>query len=162
MISESVMDDIQTTLQRVFGYAKFRSCQQEVIEDLIAGEDAFVLMPTGGGKSLCYQLPALHRRGVAIVVSPLISLMKDQVDALGANGVAAEFYNSSMGSEQARQVLAKLHAQSLDLLYISPERLINGGFLERLADMAATANESSTQTRTLPKSKRKGKKKKKR
>ena len=85
-------------------------------------------MPTGGGKSLCYQIPALHRRGVGIVVSPLISLMKDQVDALHANGVAAAFYNSSLGSDAARQVLARLHDHELDLLYISPERLIVGRF----------------------------------
>jgi ATP-dependent DNA helicase RecQ len=127
--------DIHATLDRVFGYTDFRPQQQEIIEDLIAGRDAFVLMPTGGGKSLCYQLPALHRPGVAIVVSPLISLMKDQVDALQANGVAAACYNSSQGSEAARQVLARLHARELDLLYISPERLVSGGFLERLQDL---------------------------
>ncbi len=92
-------------------------------------------MPTGGGKSLCYQIPALLRPGVAIVVSPLISLMKDQVDALKASGVAAEFYNSSLASEQARQVLAKLHAHELDLLYIAPERLMSEDFLNRLSDV---------------------------
>ena len=132
-------DALHETLQRVYGYASFRPHQQEIIEELIAGHDAFVLMPTGGGKSLCYQLPALHRRGVGIVVSPLISLMKDQVDALVANGVAAAFYNSSLGSDVARQVLARLHNHELDLLYISPERLMSGGqgggFLERLADI---------------------------
>jgi len=127
--------DIHATLNRVFGYSSFRPQQQEIIEDLIAGRDAFVLMPTGGGKSLCYQLPALHRPGVAIVVSPLISLMKDQVDALQANGVAAACYNSSQGSEAARQVLARLHACELDLLYISPERLVSGSFLERLQEL---------------------------
>jgi ATP-dependent DNA helicase RecQ len=92
-------------------------------------------MPTGGGKSLCYQIPALHRAGVALVVSPLISLMKDQVDALQANGVAAALYNSAQGPEQARQVLTRLHARELDLLYISPERFMSAGFLERLADI---------------------------
>ncbi|MDH3526227.1 MAG: DNA helicase RecQ [Gammaproteobacteria bacterium] len=127
------IEGIHATLQRVFGYACFRPHQQAIIEELIAGHDAFVLMPTGGGKSLCYQIPALHRPGVALVVSPLISLMKDQVDALQANGVAAAFYNSALGSEEARQVLARLHAHELDLLYISPERLLNAGFLERLA-----------------------------
>jgi ATP-dependent DNA helicase RecQ len=125
--------DIHETLQNVFGYADFRPRQQTIIEELIAGDDAFVLMPTGGGKSLCYQIPALHRPGVAIVLSPLISLMKDQVDALQANGVAAAFYNSAQGSEAARQVLAQLHARELDLLYISPERLMSDAFLERLA-----------------------------
>jgi len=112
--------DIQATLDRVFGYPSFRPHQQEIIEDLVAGGDAFVLMPTGGGKSLCYQIPALHRQGVAIVVSPLISLMKDQVDALQANGVAAVCYNSAMSADDARRVLARLHAHELDLLYISP------------------------------------------
>ena len=126
---------IHETLQRVFGYPGFRPHQQQIIEELIQGEDAFVLMPTGGGKSLCYQIPALHRPGVGIVVSPLISLMKDQVDGLQANGVAAAFYNSSLGSDAAREVLARLHNHELDLLYISPERLVSGGFLERLADI---------------------------
>ena len=128
-----VTEDIHATLQHVFGYSAFRPDQQEIIEDLIAGRDAFVLMPTGGGKSLCYQIPALHRPGVAIVVSPLISLMKDQVDALAANGVAAAFYNSTLEADAARQVLARLHGGELDLLYVSPERLNSGGFLERLA-----------------------------
>jgi ATP-dependent DNA helicase RecQ len=123
---------IHDTLRQVFGYADFRPHQQAIIEAVIAGQDAFVLMPTGGGKSLCFQIPALHRQGVALVVSPLISLMKDQVDALQANGVAAAFYNSALGSEQARQVLARLHAHELDLLYISPERLMSAAFLERL------------------------------
>ena len=128
-------DDIAASLRRVFGYPDFRPHQREIIEGLIAGRDAFVLMPTGGGKSLCYQIPALHRPGVALVVSPLISLMKDQVDALRANGVAAAFYNSASGSAEARQVLARLHAHELDLLYISPERLLSGGFLERLREI---------------------------
>jgi ATP-dependent DNA helicase RecQ len=132
---ETAMDGIHTTLQRVFGYPAFRPHQREIIEDLVAGRDAFVLMPTGGGKSLCYQIPALHRPGVGIVVSPLISLMKDQVDALRANGVAAAFYNSALGSDEARQVLARLHAHELDLLYISPERLLSSGFIDRLADI---------------------------
>ena len=121
-----------TSLQRIFGYPAFRPQQQEIIEGLIRGEDAFVLMPTGGGKSLCYQIPALHRPGVGIVVSPLISLMKDQVDALTACGVRAAFYNSSLKSGEARQVLARLHGRELDLLYVAPERLMNDEFIERL------------------------------
>ena len=127
--------DILQTLQQVFGYQSFRPHQEEVVRDLIAGKDAFVLMPTGGGKSLCFQIPALHRPGVAIVVSPLISLMKDQVDALLANGVRAACYNSSLAAAEARQVLAKLHAGELDLLYVAPERLLSDDFLARLADM---------------------------
>jgi ATP-dependent DNA helicase RecQ len=132
---EAVTDDIQATLRRVYGYHAFRPHQREIVEDLIAGRDVFALMPTGGGKSLCYQLPALHRPGVAIVVSPLVSLMKDQVDALVANGVAAACYNSAMASREARQALARLHAEELDLLYIAPERLMTPAFLERLADI---------------------------
>ena len=128
-------EDIHATLARVFGYDGFRPHQQAIIEELIAGKDSFVLMPTGGGKSLCFQIPALHRPGVGIVVSPLISLMKDQVDALQANGVAAAFYNSALGEKASRQVLARLHAHELDLLYISPERLMSAAFLERLADI---------------------------
>ncbi|MBE0575901.1 MAG: DNA helicase RecQ [Desulfuromonadales bacterium] len=127
--------DPNQTLLEVFGYSEFRPQQEEIVETLIAGQDAFVLMPTGGGKSLCYQIPALHRDGVAIVVSPLISLMKDQVDALVANGVRAAFYNSSLKAEESRQVLARLHAGELDLLYVAPERLLSDGFLERIKEM---------------------------
>jgi ATP-dependent DNA helicase RecQ len=119
-------------LQRVFGYHQFREHQQQIIDQVVAGGDAFVLMPTGGGKSLCYQIPALLRGGIGIVVSPLISLMKDQVDALIANGVRAACYNSSLGAVESRQVLAQLHAGMLDLLYVAPERLLSDGFLERL------------------------------
>lgn len=119
-------------LQSVFGYGDFRPYQREIIETLLSGGDAFVLMPTGGGKSLCYQIPALLRAGTAIIVSPLISLMKDQVDALCANGVRAACYNSSLGAPAARRVLAELHAGNLDLLYVAPERLMNDDFVERL------------------------------
>ncbi len=125
----------EQTLHRVFGYSTFRPHQKEIIETLIQGQDAFVLMPTGGGKSLVYQIPALHRSGVGIVVSPLISLMKDQVDALRANGVGAAFYNSSLQSEEARQVLRDLHAGTLDLLYVAPERLMKDAFLDRLREI---------------------------
>src|SRR5271157_2840126 len=90
-----------SVLRRVFGFRQFRPHQGEIVEHLIAGGDAFVLMPTGGGKSLCYQIPAIIRPGVGIVVSPLISLMKDQVDALLASGVRAAFYNSSLDSDEA-------------------------------------------------------------
>jgi ATP-dependent DNA helicase RecQ len=123
------------TLRDVFGYCAFRSHQQQIIDGVIAGDDAFVLMPTGGGKSLCFQIPALHRPGVGIVVSPLISLMKDQVDALRANGVRAAYYNSSLGAADSRRVLAELHRGDLDLIYVAPERLMSDGFLERLEDI---------------------------
>jgi ATP-dependent DNA helicase RecQ len=89
----------EATLAEVFGYPEFRPHQAEIIDHVSAGRDAFVLMPTGGGKSLCFQIPALHRHGVAVVVSPLIALMKDQVDALCANGVAAACLNSSLSAE---------------------------------------------------------------
>jgi len=120
------------TLKSVFGYDEFRPHQEAIINTLISGRDAFVLMPTGGGKSLCYQIPALHRDGVAIVVSPLISLMKDQVDALLANGVAAACYNSSLGEAESRRVLSDLHSGRLKLIYVAPERLLSDSFLERL------------------------------
>ena len=123
------------TLKTVFGYRIFRPYQEEIVTRLVRGEDAFVLMPTGGGKSLCYQVPALHREGVALVVSPLISLMKDQVDALAANGVAAAFYNSTLAEREARRVLAELHAGRLKLLYVAPERLMTDAFLERIREI---------------------------
>jgi len=122
-------------LHNVFGYSSFRPHQKEIVETLIQGEDAFVLMPTGGGKSLGYQIPSLHRAGVGIVVSPLISLMKDQVDALRANGVRAAYYNSSLQGAEARSVLAKLDDGGLDLLYVAPERLMQEAFLERLREV---------------------------
>jgi ATP-dependent DNA helicase RecQ len=122
-------------LQQTFGYQKFREYQEQIIDQVVAGNDAFVLMPTGGGKSLCYQIPALLRSGTGIVVSPLISLMKDQVDALVANGVRAACYNSSLKAAEARQVLAQLHAGELDLLYVAPERLLNSGFKKRLQEL---------------------------
>jgi len=110
-------------LKTVFGYDSFRGQQQAVIEHLIAGQDALVLMPTGGGKSLCYQIPALVRDGVGIVISPLIALMQDQVDALLQLGVKAAFLNSTLTMEQARGIEQQLVNNELDLLYIAPERL---------------------------------------
>jgi ATP-dependent DNA helicase RecQ len=131
----SAESPVLQTLAGVFGFPSFRPQQLEIVERLIGGEDAFVLMPTGGGKSLCYQVPALHREGTAIVVSPLISLMKDQVDALLANGVAAAFYNSSLEAAAARRTLARLHAGELDLLYVAPETLMSEAFLARLDEL---------------------------
>ncbi len=131
----SIEFPLRKTLKTVFGYDSFRPHQEEIIAGVVRGEDAFVLMPTGGGKSLCYQIPALHRSGVAVVVSPLISLMKDQVDAMVANGVSAAFYNSTVGEADARRLLARLHAGELDLLYVAPERLMSDAFLERLREM---------------------------
>src|SRR3984885_2269900 len=97
------------TLKRTFGYDSFRPLQEEIITDALAGRDVFALLPTGGGKSLCFQLPALLRDGLTVVVSPLIALMKDQVDALQASGVAATFLNSSLDADEARSRLRGLH-----------------------------------------------------
>ncbi len=119
-------------LRDIFGYTAFRGEQQAIVEHVVAGGDALVLMPTGGGKSLCYQIPALLRPGVGIVVSPLIALMQDQVDALKQLGVAAAFLNSSLDAEAAREVFRQLHRGELKLLYVAPERLMTEGFLERL------------------------------
>ena len=127
-------------LRDVFGFAEYRPDQKEIVDHLVAGGDAFVLMPTGGGKSLCYQLPAIVRPGTGVVVSPLISLMKDQVDALRAAGVSAAAYNSSLEAGEARGVLRALHAGELDLLYVAPETLMTGGFLERLRGLADGAD----------------------
>jgi ATP-dependent DNA helicase RecQ len=116
-------------LHEVFGYSSFRGEQQTIVEHVTAGGDALVLMPTGGGKSLCYQLPALLREGVAIVVSPLIALMQDQVDALQQLGVRAAFLNSSLDAESAREVTARLMHGDLQILYVAPERLLMTNFL---------------------------------
>ncbi len=119
----------QQRLHEVFGYSSFRGEQQAIVEHVTAGGDALVLMPTGGGKSLCYQLPALLREGVAIVVSPLIALMQDQVDALQQLGVRAAFLNSSLDAESAREVTARLMHGDLQILYVAPERLLMPHFL---------------------------------
>ncbi|MFJ8791058.1 DNA helicase RecQ [Streptomyces sp. NPDC102462] len=111
------------TLHRVFGYEEFRGEQEAIIEHVVAGGDAVVLMPTGGGKSLCYQIPALVRPGTGVVVSPLIALMQDQVDALRALGVRAGFVNSTQDFDERRVVEAEFLAGELDLLYLAPERL---------------------------------------
>lgn len=118
----------QSVLERVFGYASFRDGQEEVISHLCDGGDALVLLPTGGGKSLCYQIPALVREGTAIVVSPLISLMQDQVEQLQAQGVQAAYLNSSLDTDVQMDVQAKLQHGDYDLLYVSPERLLQPSF----------------------------------
>jgi ATP-dependent DNA helicase RecQ len=129
--------DAQKTLLDVFGYAAFRGEQQAIVEHIIAGGDALVLMPTGGGKSLCYQLPALLRDGVGIVVSPLIALMQDQVDALKQLGVSAAFLNSSLDATSAREVYSRLYRGDLKLLYVAPERLMQDSFIELLDSLQA-------------------------
>ncbi|WP_245593464.1 DNA helicase RecQ [Azospirillum halopraeferens] len=119
-------------LRSVFGYESFRGHQGEIIRHVIAGNDALVLMPTGGGKSLCYQIPALVRRGVAVVVSPLIALMRDQVTALRQLGVRAAFLNSSLDAGEAREVERAMTRGELDLVYVAPERLVTPRFLDLL------------------------------
>jgi len=116
-------------LKQNFGFSFFRPLQEEIIRDALAGRDVFALLPTGGGKSLCFQLPALARPGLTVVVSPLISLMKDQVDALQASGVAATFLNSSIAPGESRRRLRGLHNGEYRLLYVAPERLMLSGFL---------------------------------
>jgi ATP-dependent DNA helicase RecQ len=123
---------ISELLERHFGYKSFRPQQQAVIEHVLGGGDAVVLMPTGGGKSLCYQVPALALDGLTLVVSPLIALMKDQVQALQGNGIAAAFLNSSLGFAEEQEIGRKLRSGALKLLYVSPERLMAQGFLEDL------------------------------
>ncbi len=118
-------------LKRHFGYHQFRPLQREIIQDALAGRDVFVLMPTGGGKSLCFQLPALTRDGLTIVVSPLISLMKDQVDALQTSGIPATYLNSTVDREEAKARWRGLHRGEYRLLYVAPERLMLDTFLER-------------------------------
>ncbi|GAA2205969.1 DNA helicase RecQ [Nonomuraea monospora] len=117
------MDTPTEVLHRVFGYDSFRAGQQEIIDHVVTGGDALVLMPTGGGKSLCYQIPALVRKGVGVVISPLIALMQDQVDALRALGVRAGFLNSTQSLDERQLVESEFLAGELDLLYLAPERL---------------------------------------
>src|SRR6201993_1165711 len=123
--------DLAGTLKRHFGYDQFRPLQREIISDSLAGRDVFVLMPTGGGKSLCFQLPALMRQGLTIVVSPLISLMKDQVDALQTSGIPATYLNSTLGRDEAKARWRGFHRGEDRMLYAAPERLMLDSFLER-------------------------------
>ncbi|MEE8078290.1 MAG: DEAD/DEAH box helicase, partial [Pseudomonadales bacterium] len=127
------MQHPQTILNSIFGYESFRAPQQEIIETLLEGGDALVLMPTGGGKSLCYQIPSLAREGCGVVVSPLIALMQDQVSAMQQLGVNAAFLNSTLDPSAVRDIEAMLLNDELDLLYIAPERLIQARTLALLA-----------------------------
>ena len=125
-------DQLLAPLKQFFGFSTFRPLQEEIIRDSLAGRDVFAVLPTGGGKSLCFQLPALVRPGLTLVVSPLIALMKDQVDALQTAGVAATFLNSSLAAGESRPRLRGLHNGEFRLLYVAPERLMLSGFLEDL------------------------------
>jgi ATP-dependent DNA helicase RecQ len=123
--------ELLAALKKHFGYDQFRPLQKEIIEDVLAGQDVFVLMPTGGGKSLCFQLPALMRNGLTIVVSPLIALMKDQVDALQTSGIPATYLNSTLDRQEAKARWRGLHRGEFRMLYVAPERLMLDTFLER-------------------------------
>ncbi|MBL7807059.1 MAG: DNA helicase RecQ [Saprospiraceae bacterium] len=127
-----------TALKKYFGYDQFRPLQAEIIQNVFNGKDTLVLMPTGGGKSLCYQIPAITMEGVAVVVSPLIALMKDQVEGLSANGIPAAFINSSLNSDQQRKVENALLAGYVKLLYVSPEKLVSQGFQPLLKRLKIT------------------------
>ena len=133
------MPSARSVLKEVFGYAAFRGPQAEIVEHVAAGGDCLVLMPTGGGKSLCYQIPALLRPGTGIVVSPLIALMQDQVSALREAGVRAAFLNSSLSAADAAAVERGLAAGEYDLLYVAPERLLMPRFLQQLERLQASA-----------------------
>lgn len=138
-LSPAIQPDKQTilltTLKHYFGYDSFRSGQAEIINNLMQGRDSLVLMPTGGGKSLCYQLPAILLPGITIVVSPLIALMKDQVDNLTHQGIPAAFINSSLDQQTINDIFSKLSQGAIKLLYVAPERLTNRYFLQGLNDL---------------------------
>ncbi|HEY8965571.1 MAG TPA: RecQ family ATP-dependent DNA helicase, partial [Candidatus Methylacidiphilales bacterium] len=124
----------RSVLKEVFGYDTFRPLQEEIVGEILAGRDALALLPTGGGKSLCFQLPALLLPGLTVVVSPLIALMKDQVDSLVASGVAATYINSTLESNEARERFRALHKGEIKLLYVAPERLVLPGMMENLSE----------------------------
>ena len=127
------MEHAKQLLHDVYGYAGFRGDQEAVIEAILAGRDALVLMPTGGGKSICYQIPALVRKGVGIIVSPLIALMQDQVNALQLLGINAAFLNSTLSFTEQQALFGRLDAGEIDLVYVAPERLLQPDTLDRLA-----------------------------
>lgn len=131
----SMINRAVEVLQNTFGFNQYRPPQEEVVNTLLEGQDALVIMPTGGGKSLCYQLPAIVRPGVGVVISPLIALMQDQVDALSQAGVRSSYINSSLSFDEMRLVEQALMAGELDLLYIAPERLIQARTLDLLSQI---------------------------
>ncbi len=127
MMPDMTLSGLQSAISRYWGYTTFRPLQKEAMDAVLAGRDSIVVLPTGGGKSLCFQAPAVMHSGVAVVVSPLISLMKDQVDTLVGNGVPAALYNSSLTSAEKANVVAGLRQRRYRLLYVSPERLVGEG-----------------------------------
>lgn len=131
----ATLDDARCTLEHFFGYPDFRAPQKPAIEAVLAGRDTLIVLPTGGGKSLCYQVPALVRQGLTVVISPLISLMKDQVDALERRGVPAAFINSTLGVSDVADRLARARRGELQLLYLAPERMDAGRTIDQLRDI---------------------------
>ena len=123
MISSTVQEQLIPTLKKYFGYDSFRSQQETIIQNVLSGKDSLVIMPTGGGKSICFQLPALLQKGVTLVISPLIALMKDQVDGLNANGIPAAFINSSLADAERNTTLENIADKKLKLVYVAPESL---------------------------------------
>ena len=123
------MQTSKQVLKDIFGFSEFRGVQEAIVNEVISGADALVLMPTGAGKSLCYQIPSLVRRGVGIVISPLIALMQDQVDTLTQLGVKAAFLNSSMDAFNSQSTVQQLLGGKFDLMYVAPERLLSPSFL---------------------------------
>ena len=126
-------EQLLETLKHHFGYDSFRMGQADIIQNLLAGQDSLVLMPTGGGKSMCYQLPAILLPGITIVVSPLIALMKDQVDSLTRQGISAAYINSSLDGEQINQIFQRLNSGDIKLLYVAPERLTSYRFKQQIS-----------------------------
>ena len=127
-----MLDRANDILKSTFGFAQFRLSQEKIIEEILQGNDVLVLMPTGGGKSLCYQIPAMVREGTGIVISPLIALMHDQVDMLKQAGVKAAFLNSTLDFNEAQIIEQQLLDNQLDLLYVAPERLLTEKMLQLL------------------------------
>ena len=136
MSTKYTLNVLKDALKHHFGYSSFRPGQGEVIQQVLQGRDALVLMPTGGGKSLCYQLPAVMLPGVTVVVSPLIALMKDQVDGLIQQGVSAAYVNSSLSQAEINQIFVRVGQGEIKLLYVAPERLKSHYFLEGLNQLA--------------------------
>ena len=132
-------DDLASLLKTHFGYDTFRPLQREIMDATLADRDTLAILPTGAGKSLCYQLPALARDGVTLVVSPLIALMKDQVDQLTASGVSATFLNSTLDPAENRSRLDSIRAGEVKLVYLAPERLMSGDFLSVVRNWNVTA-----------------------
>src|SRR6187431_1675393 len=127
MLSYMIVPGLQQAISQYWGYSTFRPLQKEAMDAVLARRDSIVVLPTGGGKSLCFQAPAIVQSGVAVVVSPLISLMKDQVDTLVGNGVPAALFNSSLSGDEKSAVASGLRAGRYRLLYVSPERLVGEG-----------------------------------